>query len=632
MMLNRILGGRYSLEEKRGGGGTALVYRGRDSLLNRTVAVKVLNASLTSDDEFVAKFRREAQAAASLSNPHVVGIYDVGEDDGTYYIVMEYVEGKTLKQHIEDRKTLSESEVVDISMQICEALRHAHRHGVIHRDIKPHNILLTRDGQVKVADFGLARATTTATLTESDSLMGSVHYMSPEQARGGFTSERSDIYSLGVVMYEMLTGTTPYSGDSMFSVAIKHLQETPKPLREHNPEVSEALALIVERAMSKEQANRYQSAEEMLADLAELPGAAEQLARRGGSLRGSGELVLREPKELAEAFIQGAESAGSRRANDLAKKKKRGKPSWVVVLTILMILIMGGIGVGLLYMFWPRPEVIVPNIVGMSLAEAQQTLREANLEYVIRDGEYNADLEPGTVIRQNPEAGRTVRAGREVEIIPSQGADLKEVPNVVGMTLLEARIALNAQGFAIGQQDTEHSETIPAGVVISQNPRPPLRAERGTAIDVLVSLGSPIVYVNPPTLVGLSQGEAEIQLRNVGLEIGLITWEYSGLEFGFVVRQGVSPFEQVPRGTPVSLVVSRGKLHKETVIIPAGELAENSRVEVSAEDREGRKIIFDQLRSPSGGDIVVEVEAVAPYYLLVTINGRVYRYERVGSE
>ena len=631
-MLDKVLGGRYSLEEKRGGGGTALVYRGRDSLLNRTVAVKVLNASLTSDNEFVAKFRREAQAAASLSNPHVVGIYDVGEDDGTYYIVMEYVEGKTLKQQIEDLTTIGESEVVDISMQICEGLRHAHRHGVIHRDIKPHNILLTRDGQVKVADFGLARATTTATLTESDSLMGSVHYMSHEQARGGFTSERSDIYSLGVVMYEMLTGKTPYSGDSMFSVAIKHLQETPIPVRELSPSVSEALAVIVERAMSKEQANRYQSAEEMLADLAELPGAAEQLARRGGSLRGSGDLVLRDPKELTDALVQGAENAGSRRANEMAKKKNKKRPSWVVVLTVLMILTMAGIGAGILYMLWPRPEVVVPNIVGLSLAEAQQILREASLEYSIRDGEYNAEVEPGTVIRQSPEAGRTVRAGREVEITPSQGADLKEVPNVVGKTLLEARIALNNEGFAVGQQDTEHSDTIPAGVVISQNPRPPLRAERGTEIDVLVSLGSPIVYVNPPTLVGLAQAEAEMQLRNVGLEVGAVTWEYGSLDFGFVVRQGLSPFERVPRGTLVSIVVSRGKLLKETVVIPAGELAENSRVEVSAEDREGRKIVFDQIRSPSGGDIVLEVEAVAPYYLLVTINGRVYRYERIGNE
>jgi serine/threonine-protein kinase len=341
---------------------------------------------------------------------------------------------------------------------------------------------------------------------------------------------------------------------------------------------------------------------------------------------------LRDQKELADAFIQGAETAGSRRANEVARKKKKKKPSWVVILTILMILTMAGIGVGILYMLWPRPEVIVPDIVGMSLAAAQQTLREANLTYLIRDGEYNAEVEPGTVIRQSPEAGRTVRAGREVEITPSQGADLKEVPNVVGKTLLEARIALNEEGFVVGQQDTEHSDTIPAGVVISQNPRPPLRAERGTPVDVLVSLGSPVVYVNPPTLVGLTQAEAELQLRNVGLEVGAITWEYGSLGFGYVVRQGISPFERVPRGTLVSLVVSRGKLFKETVVVPASELAENSRVEISAEDREGRKIVFDQIRSPSGGDIVVEVEAVAPYYLLVTINGRVYRYERIGSE
>ena len=269
-MSGRILSNRYELLERVGGGGMAFVYRARDLRLNRIVAVKILSPHFTSDEDFVRKFRREAQAAASLSSPSIVGVYDVGQDGDVHYIVMEFLHGKTLKQVLNENGPLEVSEVLQIGRQIAEALQVAHKHGVIHRDIKPHNIMLTADGHVKVTDFGIARAVTASTLTETGAMVGSVHYISPEQARGGIVGEKSDIYSLGVVLYELLTGQVPFAGDSMFSIALKHLQEQPRSVRELDPNIPVAVEQIVQKAMSKDQASRYQTAEELASDLKRL--------------------------------------------------------------------------------------------------------------------------------------------------------------------------------------------------------------------------------------------------------------------------------------------------------------------------------------------------------------------------
>lgn len=630
-MLRKVLGGRYSLEERLGGGATASVYKGRDSLLNRTVAVKVLNASLTYDEDFIAKFKREAQAAASMSNPHIVGIYDVGQDNDEYYIVMEHVEGKTLKEHIAESGPLSQKQALDIALQISEGLKHAHRHGVIHRDIKPHNILITRDGQVKVTDFGIARAPTSATLTQSDSLVGSVHYMSPEQARGGFTNERSDLYSLGVVMYEMLAGEPPFTGDSMFSIAMKHLQESPRPIEELNPRVDYALIRIVNKAMSKEQGQRYQTAGELVADLAELVDMPDTRPERTTGVRRSKETGGLEAVSEDTYIPDGAGTAATRRRSDMTKKVKKQLPVMAILAALMAIIMLSTVGF-LLYTFWPRPEVEVPNVVGKTLSEAERILREAGLEPTLREGEFSSVIPAHIVIRQHPEPGRPVRAGRQIEIFPSRGADLHDVPDILGMTVLEAQILLNNAGFTLGQQTPEFHDTIEVGVIISQNPRPPLRTERGTAIDVVVSKGSPIVYVNVPMLVGQSQTVAEQLLTEEGLRVGQVTWDYSDQPFGTVLRQGLSIFDRVPQGTSVSIVVSRGKLVSRQVTIPTDKLEPASKVMVIVEDREGRKTFLDRVAGPGDGELHILVEGVVPYRLLVTINGRVDRDEEIGGE
>jgi len=267
-LLGRILGERYELIEKIGSGGMAIVYKAKCHLLKRHVAVKILRPELVEDESFVARFKRESLAAASLSHPNIVNIYDVGEENGVYYIVMEYVNGKTLKEYIREKERLEWEEAVRIAAQICSALKHAHKNGIVHRDIKPQNILISEDGTVKVADFGIARAVSSATVTIAGAnVMGSVHYFSPEQARGGYVDEKSDIYSLGIVLYEMVTGNVPFEGDTAISVALKHIQERVKPPWELNPSIPKSLNDVIEKATEKDQAGRYQTAGEMLRDL-----------------------------------------------------------------------------------------------------------------------------------------------------------------------------------------------------------------------------------------------------------------------------------------------------------------------------------------------------------------------------
>ncbi|MBT9153427.1 MAG: Serine/threonine-protein kinase PrkC [Firmicutes bacterium] len=606
-MTGKVLGGRYAVGERLGGGGTAFVYRGRDALLNRTVAIKVLNTQMTVDGDFVAKFRREAQAAASLSNPHIVAIYDVGQDQDTHFIVMEYVEGKTLKELIVDSGTVESKVAIDIAMQIAEALRHAHQHNVIHRDIKPLNILMTRDGQAKVTDFGIARATTSSTLTQSGALMGSVHYLSPEQARGGFTNERSDIYSLGVVMYEMLAGDLPFTGDNVFSIGLKHLQESPRPLSELCPTIDPRLEAVVMKCLRKEQDNRYQTAQALF-------DALSLLAGNGVTQR--------------EAAV--TPGRDSRRSG--VEKQKR-KVSWLAVVSSVMAVTMLLTVAGLLYTFWPRPEVVVPEIVGKTLAEATADLREVGLNYTIKEAESNPDVAPNVVLRQNPEGGQTVRAGRTVEIVPSRGPELLEVPNVIGMTLLQAEISLTREGFVLGQKTERTHETVPAEHIIEQNPRPGTLTQRGEHIDVLISLGVPVVEVLTPLLVGLTEAEVVTRLSEVGLSVRTpVTQEFHAtVPYGRVISQTPQAGERLPLGGEVSIVVSRGQQAATVVVISADRLAENTRIEVSVDDREGMRVVYDRVHKRQDGEIRVPVSGIAPFRLIVRIDGRIDRDEIIGQ-
>ncbi len=607
IMVGRVLGGRYAVGERLGGGGTAFVYRGRDVLLNRTVAIKVLSTQMTADGDFVAKFRREAQAAASLSDPHIVAIYDVGQDQDTHFIVMEYIEGKTLKELIVDSGTIESNVTIDIAIQIAEALRHAHHHGVVHRDIKPLNILITRDRQAKVTDFGIARAATSSTLTQTGALMGSVHYLSPEQARGGFTNERSDIYSLGVVMYEMLAGVLPFTGDNVFSIGLKHLHEAPRPLSELCPHIDPRLEDIVMKCLHKQQDNRYQTAQALLDDLSLLVGDDS-------------------PKKEA-ATMHGQEP----RRNAMGKKKR--KVSWLAVVSSLMALTMLVTLAVLLYTFWPRPEVMVPDVVGKTLAEATAVLRMAGLNHTIAEAESNPDVPPNVVLRQDPEGGNTVRAGRTVEIVPSRGPDLLEVPNIIGMTLLQAEIDLTRGGFVFGHKTERTHETVPAEQIIEQNPRPGTLTQRGEHVDVVVSLGPPVVEVLTPLLIGLTEAEVVTRLSEIGLSVRTpVTWEFHvTIPYGRVIAQTPQEGERILAGGEVSIVVSRGWQVTTMVVIPADRLAVNTRIEVIVVDREGTRTVYDRVHRREDGELRIPVFGIAPFHLIIKIDGRIDRDEIIGQ-
>jgi len=377
-MIGRVLSNRYELLERVGGGGMAFVYRARDVRLNRIVAVKILSPHFTGDEDFVRKFRREAQAAASLSSPSIVGVFDVGQDGDVHYIVMEFLHGKTLKQVINETGHLAVPEVLQIGKQIAEALQVAHKHGVVHRDIKPHNIMLTADGHVKVTDFGIARAVTGSTLTETGAMVGSVHYISPEQARGGIVGELSDIYSLGVVLYELLTGKVPFEGDTMFSIALKHLQEQPRSIRELNPNVPAAVERIVLKAMSKDQASRYQSADELASDLKRLLLANDQQVSLQG-LVGELEPVAQDTTELEKTRVAPVKNTTQ---EESPAPKRRRRPWWHYLLLGGGLAFLAAV-VALFIMFRPGAVVEVPNVVGHSLSDAQRILADYKLGFSV---------------------------------------------------------------------------------------------------------------------------------------------------------------------------------------------------------------------------------------------------------
>ncbi|MGI6357578.1 MAG: Stk1 family PASTA domain-containing Ser/Thr kinase [Bacillota bacterium] len=619
-MIGRILGNRYEILERVGGGGMAFVYRARDLLLNRTVAVKVLSPHYVTDEEFVRKFKREAQAAAGLQNPNIVGVYDVGQEGETYYIVMEFLEGKTLKQLINEHGPLPSSTALLIARQIAEALRSAHKHGVIHRDIKPHNIMFTADGHVKVTDFGIARAVTSSTLTNTGAMIGSVHYISPEQARGGFVGEKSDLYSLGVVLYELVTGQVPFSGDSMFSIALKHLQEPIPSPRELNPDIPVDVERIILKAMSKDQSSRYQSADELLKDLQlamKENGQKGALQHLLGAQAEESALAPSEQEKLDDTYVP--RRAAERRA---PTAKKKGRPWWFYAGAAGMLLALSGI-VFAVWMFWPRPEVVVPSVVGKPLSEAERLLTAQDLTFTVIS-EMFSELDPTVVISQDPAEGRTVRAGRQVALTISKGPEYADVPDVIGKTLREAEIELGNFGFLIAEPiNYVHSEDT-ADTVIGQNPVGNTRVKRSTPIILTVSLGPAPVPFGMPDLRGLSPTAAQNTLTEHGLVLGTISGQ---VEDGIVTSQSPEPNSQVTAGQVVDLTFGPREI---TVIVeytvPEESNLPNHQIEILKQDINGSSLEVSTRLQP-GDTIRRSITGVGRLVVTVKDNGDVVKEE-----
>ena len=512
-----VLAGRYELLEPVGQGGMATVYRARRLPDGKVVAVKVLREPYSHDREFVERFQREAEAAASLDHPHVVAVLDSGEQAGVRFLVMEYVEGEDLKSLLRRSGPLSPEKAAPIAAAVCDALQYAHARGIVHRDVKPQNILLTPTGSVKVADFGIARALSSATITETGTVLGSVHYLSPEQARGEAATAASDLYALGVVLYEMLTGRLPFDGESPIAVVLKHLYEEPPSVREVNPAVPAWLEGVVRRAMAKRPEDRYPSAAHMRADL---QGQADHW-RQGRTV------VLGGPPQ---------------------RRVRRRGPSAAAVAAAVLVGLAAAMAAGwqALQVYVNVGEVTLPDLRGRSFTEAQAVVADLRLHLVVAGRQYHDRYPAGTVVDQDPPPGRRVREGRWVSVVLSQGTERVVVPDVTRKLLPEATLLLEQSRLRVGSVREDFDDQVPRGTVVMQQPAPGSEVTRGAAVDLVVSKGPELVTV--PQLVGLTLEQARAELHRLGLSLEQV---------GYVARADVPPDVVVEQAPPAGSRVRR---------------------------------------------------------------------------
>ncbi len=559
--MSTLLNNRYELLERIGDGGMAEVYRAHDTQLDRFVAIKILHPQFTNDESFIERFRREAKGAARLSHPNIVNIYDVGASDGKYYIVMEYIKGETLKDKINREAPLPINTTLQIVKEIAEALENAHANNLVHCDIKPHNILLNEAGHVKVADFGIARATTSSTITYTGSVVGSVHYFSPEQARGNTISPKSDIYSLGVVMYEMLTGQVPFNGETAVSIAIKHIQDAPIPPHELRADVPPLVEAIVLKAMDKNPDNRFTSTE--LINEIELaqtkPFAKSNIPVDDPfATRVLTSDEVDQLKNIQQPPVTPAPKVEPPVVQDYDFEKRKppvrktsGFFNKKFALMVAIILVCGFcVGAFLSYGdFWSTKTVTVPNVVGMSQAQAEETLKAENLRVEVAET-FDENVEAGKVASQTPEAGKTVKENRLITIYVSKGGEEVAMPNLVGMTQSEAEKQLSSLNMKVGQVTTEFSDQ-PKGTVIRQSVAANSKAAKGSSIDLVLSKGKEVAKkISVPDVRGQSVESAKATLAARGLNA------VASSSSGEVTAQSVPAGSNVESGTTVELTVS----------------------------------------------------------------------------
>ena len=577
-MIERVLDGRYALEMLVGSGGMADVYRAKDQLLERTVAVKILHQQYENDTEFIARFQREAKAAARITHPNIVNVYDVGVAEGRHYIVMEYVPGRTLKERIKEEGPVPAPEALHIARQIAGALAQAHANNLVHCDIKPHNILVMPDGNVKVADFGIARAVTESTMTYNDNIMGSVHYFSPEQARGTLITPKSDVYSLGVVLYEMLTGRIPFDGNTAVSIARKHLEEEPQSVRSLVPNIPPVVEALVTRMMAKEPALRPDSrllvqditrTEQMMrSDTVVMPAFDPDATRV---------LTPVEAQEISAA-VEEEEAAEEVEEKSFFRTKK-------FKFGLVLILLLGFFSGFFLSFgkFWSSVEITVPDVTGKQLTLARQILEDQHLRVTVAEA-YDASVPVGVVVSQTPEAGTKVKEERTITIYVSKGGEELEMPNLRGLKQSDAIDKLQQMGLRLGSAYETFSDE-DSGTVISQDPRSGTRISKGQSVDITVSKGQKVKKISVPDVKGVPSDRARTMIEGSGLKVGSVSEEASTQAAGTVVSQSPSAGSEADSGSSVRLVISSG--HKAS---SAKEDTKSSDNKKGDKDPSGRRI------------------------------------------
>lgn len=567
-MIGTLLGNRYEVVEKIGEGGMALVYKAKDTLLNRFVAVKILKPEYTQDKAFVDKFKGEATSVASLNDNNIVNIFDVGSQNNINYIVMEYVNGKTLKQIIKDNHRLSASDAVKISIQIARALDCAHRNNIIHRDIKPHNILVTNDGVVKVTDFGIAKASNSVTITNSNKVIGSAHYFSPEQAKGSYVDFRTDIYSLGIVMYEMVTGKVPFDADSPVSVALKHIQEQIIEPKAIVNEISDSLNKLILKALEKEPIRRYQSAREMLADLQkinnnqdlniEVNNFDEDATRILDASAINNAIGKKQRLNLNQDMSEDDYEDDNEDGDDEEKPKSSKKKKILITAAIVILVLIVGVVAGVLannkFGGAPSSDVEVPKIIGLNKDEAKKQVEGAKLNYV-EVGTEKSSKPAGTVTRCYPSEGTKVKVNSDVRVYISSGETASTMPNLKDMDLASAKDIINSNGLKLGNVSYQYSDTVAKDNVISQTPDVDSPIDSNTVVDLVVSKGPEYKTTKVPDLKNVTLDQAGNMLANANLKLGSTFSEDTSDKSldGKIFEQSVDPNSDVKEGTAISV-------------------------------------------------------------------------------
>lgn len=663
-MIGKILGGRYEIIEKIGEGGMAEVYKAKCHLLNRYVAVKILKPEYAKDETFVKRFRREAQSAASLTHANIVSVYDVGAEGDINYIVMELLESKTLKDYIEEHGAMPSDLVLKISAQIASALETAHKAHIIHRDIKPQNIVLNKNMVAKVTDFGIAKITNvpSATITSFGSTMGSVHYFSPEHAKGGYTDEKSDIYSLGVVMYEMATGKLPFDADSPVSVALKQIQEDPVPPIDVNPNVSPALNQIILKALQKSTALRYQNATEVISDISQALLRPNSLILRPASsveagatqvipILGNNEvpeavpnLRTREPRranvistrEAMKEELPIEDSKSDEEISEEPKKKdpKKSKKKKIIIISVIAAVVVIGAIVGILVynnskkQAEENKEIEVPNLVGRVYDEVVEEYSKQGIEIIKDKVEYSSEQPEGSVVSQTPEKG-TKTKDKKIKVVVSKGQKMVEVPDVTGKDIKVATYELeDTLGFKIEREDVV-SEKVASGIIILQDAKKGETLPYGSTIKLQVSKGDGKETVVVPNVLGKTESDAKSALEALGLTVSVKYSEDKTKSNGVVIAQSYPQNQTLKQGTLVEITVNKILLTK-TVTLDLLELqggtassADTINVKVTASiDGGAYNTVYNQSVDPSTKTVSVEINGYSNATLKVYLNSK----------
>lgn len=599
-LVGKVLNERYEILEVVGSGGMATVYKAECKLLNRYVAVKVLKDSLRYDLDLKEKFNREAQAAAKLSHNNIVSIFDVGEIDGLNYIVMELIEGTTLKEYITQNKPIHWKVARNIAIQIGMALEHAHANGIIHRDIKPHNILITKDNVIKVADFGIASAVSTETVVagkNDGAAMGSVHYISPEQARGGYITETTDIYSLGVIMYEMLTGQLPFDGDNAVSIAMMKLEQEPVNCKVVNLDVPADMAEIVMRALAKDPAQRFSTVQEMIVSL-----------RKLGTQNQAPGAVIRTAEERQEIIKKKKE-----------KSEKTNNNKMIINIIISMLVVIGIVGVGTaLYLNgWNVKEVQVPDLLDKTLEEAITIAEEHDLRIDEKKIEYeiSEEFEEGKIMEQKPGANTFVKKNKKISLVISKGkteGDI-ELISVLGMQYDEAVKKLEDMGLRTEKIERE-DEKAELGEVVAQSPADGEKVSENAVITLYVCTSKPEEHKEIPGVIGMNKSQAEATLKAAGFSLGNVKKENSNKPVGEIIDQDPTAGSESPQGTYVNIVISAGKA--EEVTPPENSTPEANNPGTPNTPNTPEEEVKPQIKTitiplPEDGDEIIHVKVLA---------------------